>query len=449
MARKRKLKSLFVWMNGELVGEWRFATNQPQELHYADAWLESPRARPLSLSMPLGTAGTTYRGALVEHYFENLLPDSKAIRTRLSQRFGAASDRAPDLLAEIGRDCVGAIQLTQDPDAPANLRKIQAEPLTNAAVAQLLRATTSATALGPQVVADEFRISLAGAQEKTALLRLDNKWLRPEGATPTTHILKLPIGEANQGIDLSRSVENEWLCAQILSAFGLPTAHCWMDQFEEQRVLVVERFDRRFAPSGKWILRLPQEDMCQATGTGRERKYESHGGPGIQGIMRILLGSSAAQPDRLAFFRAQILFWCLCAIDGHAKNFSVFLAPGGAYHLTPLYDVISAYPVLGTRAGKLSPHKVKMAMSVPSENRKHYHWDSIEYRHWQYLAKRCALADQLPGIITELRDSSDAVIEKVQALLPKDFPTNVSNPIFKGLRASLKKFPARLVDAKG
>ena len=444
MARPRKLKSLFIWMNGELVGEWRFTAKQPQELIYADTWHESPRARPLSLSMPLGTAGTTYRGALVEHYFENLLPDSKAIRNRLSQRFGTSSDRAPDLLAEIGRDCVGAIQLTADREPPGNVRKIRAEPLSEAAIAQLLRATTSATALGPQVAEDEFRISLAGAQEKTALLRLENKWLRPEGATPTTHILKLPIGEANQGIDLSRSVENEWLCAQILRGFGVPTAHCWMDQFEEQRVLVVERFDRRFSPNGKRILRLPQEDMCQATGTNREHKYESHGGPGIQVIMQILLGSSAAQLDRLTFFRAQILFWCLCAIDGHAKNFSVFLSPGGAYHLTPLYDVISAFPVLGTTARKLSPHKVKMAMSVPSENRKHYHWGSIDYRHWQYLAKRCAIADQLPSIISELHDSSAAVLDKVQSLLPKDFPASVASSIFKGMRACLKKFPARL-----
>src|SRR5271165_6965752 len=307
-------------MNGELVGEWSYRTNRPQQLKYAARWLASPRARPLSLSMPLGPVGTDYQGALVERYFENLLPDSKSIRQRLRQRFDAKSDKAFDLLAEIGRDCVGAIQLTVENASPNNVRKIETEPVDNAAIAELLRNTTSATALGRNVYEDEFRISLAGVQEKTALLQRDGKWFRPLGATPTTHILKLPIGEGNRGIDLTRSVENEWLCAQILNSYGIGTANCWMDQFEDQRVLVVERFDRRLADNGRWIMRLPQEDLAQATGTDREQKYEADGGPGIEQIMTLLLGSARSEHDRLDFFRTQLLFWCLCAIDGHCKN---------------------------------------------------------------------------------------------------------------------------------
>ncbi len=389
--------------------------------------------------MPLGPVGTVYQGPLVERYFENLLPDSRAIRQRLRMRFHAKSDEAPDLLAEIGRDCVGAIQLTVEHEAPKNVRRIAALPLEDAAIAELLRNTSSATALGRGVHEDEFRISLAGAQEKTALLRMDGQWLRPLGATPTTHILKLPIGEGNRGIDLSQSVENEWLCTQILSAYGIATANCWMDQFEEQRVLVVERFDRRFADNRRWIMRLPQEDLAQATGTDREQKYQADGGPGIEQIMTLLLGSVNAQRDRLDFFRTQILFWCLCALDGHAKNFSFFLAARGRYHLTPRYDVLSAFPVLGSRAGQLSPHKVKMAMAVPSGKRNHYLWDSIVYRNWEYLAKRCGIADLLGALVAELRDDTPAVITKVESSLPAHFPASVAEPILEGLRASMKK----------
>ncbi len=442
MARRSNPKSLFIWMNGELVGEWSYRANHPQQLRYADQWLASPRARPLSLSMPLGPVGTVYQGPLVERYFENLLPDSRPIRQRLRQRFNAKSDKAHDLLAEIGRDCVGAVQLTIDNEAPKNVRKIEATPVDNAAIAELLRNTTTATALGRGVVEDEFRFSLAGVQEKSALLRLGGRWLRPLGATPTTHILKLPIGEGSRGLDLTRSVENEWLCAKILSAYGIAIANCWMDHFEEQRVLVVERFDRRLADNRRWIMRLPQEDLCQATGTDREQKYEADGGPGIEQIMTLLLGSTKSRHDRLDFFRTQILFWCLCAIDGHAKNFSFFLAAQGRYYLTPRYDVLSAFPVLGKKARQLSPHKAKMAMAVPGGRRKHYNWDSIVYRHWQILAKRCGIADRLDPMIAELRDTTPAVIANVESLLPKDFPASVADPILKGLLASMQKLLA-------
>ncbi len=435
MARAAKVHSLFLWMNGERVGEWTARANHPQTLTYAEQWLASPLSRPVSLSMPLGAPGTRYQGALVERFFENLLPDSRQIRRRLRQRFDAKSDQAFDLLTEIGRDCVGAIQLTQEDRAPKNVRRIAAESVDTAAIAELLRNTTSATALGRGVNESEFRISLAGAQEKTALLRQADQWFRPLGATPTTHILKLPMGEGNR----ARSVENEWLCAQILTAYGVATARCWMDRFEEQQVLVVERFDRRLSTNGRWLMRLPQEDLAQATGTDRERKYEADGGPGAEQIMTLLLGSSQPARDRLDFFKTQLLFWALCAIDGHAKNFSIFLAPQGAYRLTPRYDVLSAYPVLGDKAGQLSPHRVKMAMAVPGAKRRHYHWDSITYRHWQYLAKRCGIAGEVDPLTTELRESTPAVIAKVRGSLPPDFPPSVAEPILEGLAAAVTR----------
>jgi serine/threonine-protein kinase HipA len=142
------------------------------------------------------------------------------------------------------------------------------------------------------------------------------------------------------------------------------------------------------------------------------------------------------------FFRTQILFWCLCAIDGRAKNFSFFLAAQGRYHLTPCYDALSAFPVLGKKAGQLSPNKVKMAMAVPGENRRHYNWDSIVYRYWQYLAKRCGIADRLDALIAELKAATPEVIAKVESLLPGEFPASVADPILKGLLASMQRLAA-------
>jgi len=203
------------------------------------------------------------------------MPDSHSIRRRVQTRFGLESDSSFDLLCEIGRDCIGALQLGHS-IAPAS-PEIHAEPLNEAAIASLLRNYHSAP-LGMAKKLD-FRISLAGAQEKTALLWHDHQWKYPLASTPTSHILKLPIGRIqHSGIDLSTSLENEWLSLKILSAFGLPVSQAEILQFEDIKVLAVKRFDRRWVNNDQFLMRLPQEDLCQALGLISSLKYESDGG---------------------------------------------------------------------------------------------------------------------------------------------------------------------------
>ena len=204
----------------------------------------------MSVSLPLRPPGEPYRKGVAE-FFENLLPDNRSIRERIQQHFQAASTAAFDLLREIGRDCVGAIQLLPEDHPPINVRQITARRLTTHDISKILAAALTPGFGRGESADDAFRISLAGAQEKTALLRHDGAWHRPTGSTPTTHILKLPIGANPQGIDLSTSVENEWLCAQIAEGFGLPVARCRMEMFGEQKTLVVERFDRRLSADGR------------------------------------------------------------------------------------------------------------------------------------------------------------------------------------------------------
>jgi serine/threonine-protein kinase HipA len=423
-------------MNGERVGTWIAHPAKADEFRYAPEWLTADGARPISLSMPLRP--TEYKGEIVTAYFDNLLPDSRRIRDRIQRYFGASSSSAFDLLTEIGRDCVGAIQLLPESEPTPNVRKIEGRPLTRKDVEHVLTDLLRATPGGADE-SDDFRISLAGAQEKTALLRLNGKWMRPKGTTPTTHILKLPIGTGGGGIDLTTSVENEWLCAEILHDYGVPVARCSMDRFGEQQVLVVERFDRRMSSDGSWIVRLPQEDLCQATGVPSDRKYEADGGPGIRTIMGLLLGSSRADEDRRDFFKTQILYWLLCAIDGHAKNFSLFLEGGGGYRLTPRYDILSAFPVLGTSRRMLSPKKVKMAMAVEGKSR-HYLWHSILGRHWEETAKRCGIGSVFRSLVAELLDRTPGVVDSVSSRLPKGFPDSVASPILDGLRRSAVRF---------
>ena len=137
----------------------------------------------------------------------------------------------------------------------------------------------------------DFRISIAGAQEKTALLYYQKKWCRPLGMTPTSHIFKLPIGFIqHQNMDLSDSCENEYLCLEIARAFGLPVANTRIENFLDVKVLIVERFDRQWSSDKTWLMRLPQEDLCQALGYSPNLKYEADGGPGIAEIYKISIG---------------------------------------------------------------------------------------------------------------------------------------------------------------
>jgi len=179
--------------------------------------------------------------------------------------------------------------------------------LTDAELAEILR-NYRTVPLSMQQDTD-FRISIAGAQEKTALLWHDNRWCRPTGVTPTSHIFKLPIGQTPR-INLADSVENEWLCHLFLKEYGIPVADARIATFEDVKVLVVERFDRRTSTDGSWIIRLPQEDMCQAMGVPPVFKYEEDGGPGIRKIMDLLLGAETATADRRLFMKARFFSGC-------------------------------------------------------------------------------------------------------------------------------------------
>lgn len=428
MARKKQYQDLFVYMNGSLVGKLIRESTGQLIFTYDEGWLNWNNSRPISLSMPL--TEIPYKGYVVDCYFDNLLPDSELILERIQTRFNAPSKKCFDLLSFIGGDCVGALQLLTQP-LTSNIKKIQGTLINNQAIAKLLKHYQTAP-LGMDSKFD-FRISIAGAQEKTALLWYDNEWYLPDGETPTSHIIKLPIGIIkHSGIDLSDSVENEWLCLKILSGFNLPTNQAQIIQFDDVKTLVVERFDRRWSEDGQWLIRLPQEDLCQALSVSPGLKYESDGGPGIQEIMRVLQGSQEAPHDRKKFMKSVFLFWVLGAIDGHAKNFSLRLESQGRYQLSPLYDVLSAYPLAAKK--QLAWQELKMAMALKGKNR-HYLWSNIQLRHWFTMAEKSQFPETLmQEIIDEVCDTMESVINQVAQALPSHFPSHIADPIFTGMR---------------
>ncbi|MCB1397885.1 MAG: type II toxin-antitoxin system HipA family toxin, partial [Rhodobacteraceae bacterium] len=358
MGRRPAHAPLRVYLNNRRVGTLTRDAGGAIGFVYDAGWLGWEHALPVSLSLPLRE--TPWRGAPVAAVFENLLPDSDRLRRLIAERVGARGSDAFSLLARIGQDCVGALQFVPgEAEAPDTTGALTGEPVDGAAIARIL------TGLGQAPLGlardDAFRISLAGAQEKTALLYHQGRWIRPDGATPTTHILKPRIGSLPGGIDLSDSVENEFLCLRLAAGFGLPVAAAHIEDFAGIPALVVERFDRRWTRDGR-LLRLPQEDCCQALSVPPVLKYQADGGPGMTDVLTLLRGSDTPAEDQDRFLTAQLVFWLIGATDGHAKNFSLFLGPGGSYRMTPLYDILTAQPAL--QAGQIEHRQMTMAMSV-------------------------------------------------------------------------------------
>ncbi|WP_342321795.1 type II toxin-antitoxin system HipA family toxin [Kosakonia sp. BYX6] len=434
------MRGLSVYMNGFLVGSLVQQNSGANIFQYHQTWLQTAGARPISLSMPLREI--EYSGEVVFNFFDNLLPDNREIRERVARRYQANSLQPFDLLYEIGRDCVGALILQPPEEAIKNIKQISSEALNDEQLGEILAGYMS-TSRYLQQESRDFRISIAGAQEKTALLRYHDCWQIPTGVTPTTHIFKLPVGEIQSHsykLDLRESVENEWLSMLLADLYGMAVPTCEIISTSHTRALAVTRFDRRFVDGGRWIARLPQEDMCQALGYPSTKKYESDGGPSIVEIMHFLLGSDYADEDRETFMRSHILFWLLAASDGHAKNYSVFIRPNGGYCLTPLYDILSCYPMIGGQG--LARQEIKMAMALRSTGRggKKYDWDMIYPRNFLATARECGFSEErMAALLTEFHDKTPAVIAEARQRLPAGFPVHISDAIFDGVQRAARR----------
>lgn len=446
MARRKTHAPLDVYINNRLTGRLSKETGGAISFAYDATWLEWEHRFPVSLSLQLSER--VYKGAPVAAVFENLLPDNPDIRRKVAERFGAAGPDAYSLLQEIGRDCVGAMQFLHGGQQPGALNVLEGTPVNDEEIERDL-ANLGRVPLGldPE---QGFRISVAGAQEKMALLLHDGQWMKPIGTTPTTHILKPEIGTiptASGELDLSASVDNEHYCLTLLGEFGLEVARTQIMTFGKRRVLVVERFDREPREDGS-LLRLPQEDCCQALGVPPSRKYQStveghENGPGIVEIMKLLQGSDQPNEDRAAFFRSQIIFWLIGATDGHAKNFSIFLRPGGGFCLTPFYDVLTAQPVFDQ--GQI-PHKsFRLAMSVGNSGK--YRVLEIAGRHFVEIGRKAGLGPTIIGeVIRDVLERASTAPARSLARMPQDFAAAIHDSVAAAIKGRLALLEAGLAE---
>ncbi|MGD8913424.1 MAG: type II toxin-antitoxin system HipA family toxin [Candidatus Thiodiazotropha sp.] len=427
MGRKRKGRTLEVYVGASRVGLYARAPSGALSFRYDPQWLALTRAFPVSLSMPL--SDRTWSGDQVHSYFDGLLPDDQALRDKIAARERAESAGTFDLLAVIGRDCVGALRFVPEGLDPGDPARMTYRPVSDEEIARRV-ASLGASPLGMSADEEDFRISIAGVQEKTAFLWAEGQWQIPLGTTPTSHIFKPAIKRGPHGADFSDTPWNEWVCLAFCRALGLETARADVHHYDGNPVIVVERFDRQWQDGV--LYRLPQEDICQALGVPLLRKYESDGGPGIVDVLAFLNGAASPREDRLSFMKAQIVFWLLAAIDGHAKNFSILLTPGG-YKLTPLYDVMSAAPYPA-----LSDHKVKLAMAVG--DRRHYRLKEIQPRHFYQTGQKAGLGKRdMDDLFADLLAKVDAALATVaeQAGLA-GVPQTTLEPIRDGVKRRIR-----------
>jgi len=382
---------------------------------YDDEYRARANATPLSVSMP--TQVRSHANRAVAPWLWGLLPDNEAVLARWAREFHASASSPFSLLATpIGHDCAGAVRFAA-PDAVAAVigRPGDVTWLTDDEVARRLRdLREDATAWLGREFTGQF--SLAGAQAKTALLHQDGRWGVPSGATATTHILRPAVAGLDDH-DL-----NEHLCLDAARRAGLVVARTRVARFGGESAIVVDRYDRR--PLGGKLVRIHQEDLCQALGVRPSSKYQNEGGPGPRDVARLLC---TVMPPRVAddaiwrFLDALAWNWFIAGTDAHAKNYSLLLAPGQV-RLAPLYDVASALPY-GTHEKKL-----RFAMKIGGD-----------YRVFPYR-------DGWPAAAKDLGLEPDRAVQRVIELAEQTadaFSGAASAPEVAPLERSL---PARLVD---
>lgn len=422
-------EQLIVLLNGREIGQVTRDRRGRLRLLYADDWREADGAFPLSLSMPLAAAEHGHKP--VEAFLWGLLPDNDNVLNRWAQRFQVSARNPFALISNVGEDCAGAVQFVR----PERLQGVTAESppeidwLDEAGIAERLRALRADHSAW-RIPRDTGQFSLAGAQPKTALLYENGRWGVPSGRMPTTHILKPPTG------DFDGHAENEHVCMHLASALGLITASSQVMRFEDQVAVVIERYDRERTEDG--LVRVHQEDMCQALGILPTLKYENEGGPGIRAIADLIRTvSGSPDEDVRRFVDATAFNWLIGGTDAHAKNYSMLIGAQGRARLAPLYDIASILPY------DFDLQKIRSAMKIGGE----YRMRDIGPRQWRKLA-------------TDLRLDEDALLQRIREFA-RTLPDALSNigatakaegldhPLIERLAASLTERAKRLGQSIG
>jgi serine/threonine-protein kinase HipA len=333
--------------------------------------------------MPLAAAEHGHR--TTSAFLWGLLPDNPEVIAQWARVNGVSRYDVVQLLAHVGEDCAGAVQLTTPEKveevigaATTKDERTSIDWLSNRDVGHLLAGLRRNPAAG-RTHREQGQFSLAGAQPKTALYQDERgRWGVPRGRVPSNRILKPPV------LDLDDLAYNENACLQLARELGLAAVMSTVERFGDEVAIVVERYDR--VRANGVLQRVHQEDMCQALGVMPTRKYESDGGPGVTDIAAVIdRHSDDAEADLSRFVDATICNWLIAGTDAHAKNYALLLGTASTVRLAPLYDVITVLPY-----PRLASGRVLLAMGVNGER----DVANITGSHWRALARAVGVSPE-------------------------------------------------------
>ena len=384
---------LDIYLHNFLAGKLLQDNLGDLSFQYTESYINNENAWPISVSMPVCSG--IYKGILVKAFFSGFLPED-VMRHRLAQYLGVSEKNPFSLLEIIGGECAGAIALYPEGQIPPNGQEADIEILDNKDLSRILQLLKKQPLLAGM---KNIRLSLAGAQDKLPVGIKDGKIALIKGTTPTTHILK-PMIEGVQD-----SVQNELFCMRLAKLLDIDVPEVEMGWGQDLPYFLVKRYDRMLDESGK-IIRLHQEDFCQALGIMPENKYEHEGGPNIAKCLEVLQKYSL-QPaaDHLTFIKIVIFNYLIGNADAHGKNFSLLYREKSSVPiLAPTYDLLStvAVPKLSSR----------MAMKIGGE----YEPEKVFLRHWHRLVPDTTIARK--NLEKQLQKVAKDIVEK--AMLLKD-----------------------------
>lgn len=408
---------LDVWVSDTYAGRLIRTDGAGVSFTYDDVYRGNADSPALSLSMPKARA--VHPPQLVEPWIDNLLPDNDTLREGWAARFGERRATAFNLLRHMGIDCAGAVQIVPEGEAPQNASELLPVAISDVESAiRALRGDETAWTFGEH----GGRYSLGGAQGKFALAKLEDGWALPTGRVPSTHIFKVGINHRDD------SAIAEFVTMRAAELLGLRVTKTELLAFGDEVALVSERFDRVATSDG--IARIHQEDLCQALGLSRQRKYEDEGGPGIAAIgqfLKTMIDPRDRAIARELFARSVCFNWLIAGTDAHAKNYAI-VHLGSRVLLAPLYDL--------TSASLLDPpkevfHKGKMAMKIGGE----YRLGHIKGRHLERAAQDLGvkadwMLETVSGYVSEVCGVVERALDEVPAL-----PTGVRETFMIGIKA--------------
>lgn len=423
----RTPQTLSVLLRGRPVGSLERSGPSRYRFAYSRDAIKGGRSDPmarLSASLPLGEERFTPSDSAP--FFEGLLPEG-AVRATIAGMLGLSEANGFGMLAALGGDCAGAVMVLPE-DQPVQMPGAASRPLSESELGELLR-DLPRDPLGIDLDPGGVRLSLGGVQDKLILVRLPSgEFAQPLGGAPSNCLLK-PEHERFEGV-----AANEAFCMKVAAVAGNETARTELLELDGIRCLYSERFDRSLDADGA-LVRVHQEDMCQALGLLPTQKYEAEEGPSVASVIALLRGqpSSRIALDVNAFVRAVLTCFLLGNSDAHGKNFSLLYDPATGVRLAPLYDIVSTAVY-----DDLTP---RLAMAIGGEDDP----SQVDLLCWERLGAESGLGGALPRFVQRWSGEVLAATESCLRGLEQD---GWSHPVVEAIADVCRERARRLIDGR-